>query len=465
MKDKITGVMIATVKSGSGKTTVTCALLEALKERGLKPQAFKCGPDYIDPLFHREVIGISSRNLDSFFATKEQLCEIYEESMRGRGFAVVEGVMGLFDGLGGIREEGSAYDVAGILQLPILLVADAHGMGRSLLPLLSGFLQYDREKRIIGVLLNRISESFYGSIAPILERELQIPVFGFLPKRREFLLESRYLGLKLPKETGFLQKQIQKMAAELERNVLVDKLIEAAENHARISEGRQQTICGIVQGEGTEKVQIGVARDEAFCFYYEENLRLLERYGAELVFFSPLHDAALPEGLDALLIGGGYPELYAEQLEKNSSMRQSVYQAVCDGMPSVAECGGFMYLHHSLEDIDGTEYRMCGVLEGKCVYTGKSVRFGYMELREKEKNFLKQGSSIKGHEFHYYDSEENGQDCLAQKPVTKSSWECILDKGEHFWGFPHLYYLSQPDFVKSFIGKARIFYERKKGIV
>lgn len=461
-KNKIPGIMLAAVKSGSGKTTLTCALLELLKEKGLNPQAFKCGPDYIDPMFHREVIGVPSHNLDCFFASKEQLREIYLDSMDGKGMAVVEGAMGLFDGLGGISEEGSAYQVAAILRLPIVLIVDAHGMGRSILPLLAGFLQYDKEKRIAGVLLNKTSGHFYQAIAPVIETELKLPVLGYLPKKKELALESRHLGLKLPEEMEDLKKQICQAAKLVEESVSIEKVVELAGRAENLPIAEKAVLSKGLETEVNAVVKIGIARDEAFCFYYEDNLKLLEKMGAELVAFSPLHDTRLPEGLDGIVLGGGYPELYAKQLEQNASMREAVRNAIAAGMPSLAECGGFMYLHHALEDEKGNTYAMCKVVPGKCFYTGKLVRFGYIELEEKEAVFLKKETAIKGHEFHYYDSENNGQDCIAKKAITERSWECVHSEKGYFWGFPHLYYPSNPDFAEHFIREARLFQKQKR---
>lgn len=463
-KNKIPGIMLAAVKSGSGKTTLTCALLESLKENGLNPQAFKCGPDYIDPMFHREVIGVPSHNLDSFFLKEEQLREMYSECMEGKGIAVVEGAMGLFDGFGGISEAGSAYYVAGILQLPILLIVDAHGMGCSILPLLAGFLQYDKEKRIAGVILNKTSEHFYKNIAPLIEGELKLPVLGYLPKKKELTLESRHLGLKMPEEIQNLKKQISQAAKLAEESVSIDKVVGIAELAGNISIPEKPVLSKGFETEAAvmvNPVKIGIASDEAFCFYYEENLKLLEKMGAELVPFSPLYDAKLPEELDGILLGGGYPELYAKQLEQNHSMREAVRAAIKAGMPSLAECGGFMYLHNALENEKGDAYAMCGVVLGKCFYTGKPVRFGYIELEEKEATFLKKEAVIKGHEFHYYDSEDNGQDCIARKPITNRNWECVHSVKNQFWGFPHLYYPSNPDFARHFIEEAKLFQKQK----
>lgn len=239
----------------------------------------------------------------------------------------------------------------------------------------------------------------------------------------------------------------------LEENVSVHRIIGLAEQADGVCLPEKQEI------SVSPFARLGVARDEAFCFYYEENLKALKKAGAELVF-SPLHDAALPDGIDGLLLGGGYPELYADKLEENAAMRQSVRNAIENGMPSVAECGGFMYLHETLTDDTGKAYAMCGVISGKCFYTGKLVRFGYISIEEKNPCFLQADTMIKGHEFHYYDSDHNGQDCTARKPVTGRAWDCIHETKSSFWGFPHLYYASNPEFVFNFISAAGEFHDR-----
>ena len=205
---------------------------------------------------------------------------------------------------------------------------------------------------------------------------------------------------------------------------------------------------------------IAVARDEAFCFYYEDNLRMLEQYGAKIVSFSPLHDKALPE-CDGLLLGGGYPELCARQLSENTAMRTVVHRAIAAGMPTVAECGGFLYLHDAILDLEQHRYEMAGVLQGTCQDAGKLVRFGYIELEEKESHFLPAGEKIRGHEFHYYDSTENGESCTAIKPTTGRTYSCVIS-GDTIWaGFPHLYYPSNPAFAKHFVEKAAHYKENR----
>lgn len=450
---KIPRIMIAAQGSGSGKTLLTCTLLQALKNQGLAPSAFKCGPDYIDPMFHQKVIGVSSRNLDTFFSDEEQIRALF--CSQEQEIAVLEGVMGLYDGLGGIQKEGSAYHLASVLKAPIVLVIHAHGMGRSLLALIAGFLQYDTEHLIVGVILNRISKGFYETVKDLIESELHITVFGYFPEQKNLQLESRHLGLKMPEEIRELKEQIVQAADVLEETVDLAKLKQAAEEAPEINPGRLV----FPKLTESEKVKIAVARDEAFCFYYDDNLWMLEQAGAELLPFSPLHDKELPEGVSGLIFGGGYPELFAEQLEENQKMRQAVRTAIEQEIPSIAECGGFMYLHETLIASDEKSYSMCGLVPGSCRNTGKLVRFGYIGLEEKAAHFLG-GREIRGHEFHYYDSEANGTDCIARKPVSGKSWECVHQSDNHWWGYPHLYYHSNPAYVSHFLERAVCYAKR-----
>lgn len=459
----MSGVMIAALKSGSGKTTITCALLEALKKYGRPVSSFKCGPDYIDPMFHEKVLEIPSRNLDTFFSDKEQIQQLYSMGRRRDEISVVEGVMGLFDGLGGIREEGSAYHLAQTLDIPIILVVDAHGMGRTIVPLLAGIIQYDSDKRIAGFILNRTSKIFYQTIAPVIEQELKVPVVGFFPKIENFQLESRHLGLKLPHEIVDLQEQVKRAAELIKKHVNVDKIIEIADQGGQkefweADKDNDRLViseyCTSNQMKLQNVVRIAVAQDEAFCFYYKDNLRMLEEAGAELVYFSPIHDGKLPEGIRGILLGGGYPELVAEQLSRNLSMKQSIMSAIQQGVPSIAECGGFMYLHEFLVDEQGRQWPMVGAIAGNCSYQGKLVRFGYIEVEEFVPCFLS-GNKMKAHEFHYYDSTDNGSACRAVKPVSGKKWDCIHSNSKCWWGFPHLYYPSNPAFVDYFVEQCR----------
>lgn len=448
------GVLIAATKSGSGKTTITCALLQALKERGIRTRAFKCGPDYIDPMFHKQIIGVPSRNLDTFFSGPEQIRELYQMNSKETNdraeISVIEGVMGLYDGLGGIREEGSAYHLAEVLDIPIVLVLDAHGMGRSMIPLLFGFLKYDKSHLIRGVILNRTTPMFLQTIAPLIEQELKLPVLGCFPKTQKLVMPGRHLGLVMPDEIDDIRRQLHEAAVQLEKTVDIDRILAIADEAGNIDDFSRKTA-----GKPCADLRLAVAQDEAFCFYYEDNLRMLRENGVTIVWFSPIHDEVLPQNIDGILLGGGYPELHARALAANEKMRKAIRDSITAGMPSVAECGGFMYLHDTLVDKTGVSFGMAGVLPAECKDTGKLVRFGYVEIEEKEAGWLPAGTRIRGHEFHYYDSSDNGMDCVAQKPVTGRNWPCIHSTPEHWWGYPHLYYPSNPEFVYHFVAQMR----------
>ena len=456
-------ILIAAPKSGSGKTTLTCALLKALQNLGKSPVAFKCGPDFIDPLFHERVLGIHGTNLDSFFSTDDEVRSVFAEnfSRAGADCAVIEGVMGLFDGLAGKSLAASTYDIARITNTPIILTVDAGGMSRSVVALVRGFLEYDKshsdtnENLIKGIFLNKVSEGSFRLLKPLIEDECAeygVKVVGFLPDSPS-VWKSRHLGLFLPTEIADLNEQIEKTAATLSETLdfpLVEKIMRTETSLNKFQPFNFQF--------STFNFPIAVARDEAFCFYYRENLRLLEEAGAKLEYFSPLHDSAVPSGARGILLGGGYPELYASRLQENVSMRESIKSAVKNGISVMAECGGFMYLQEKLTTETGESYEMCGAIEGECFYTGKLVRFGYADFAKADglafggsENGDKNGFSIKGHEFHYFDSTNNGASFTATKPLSSRSWECMIHTPKMLAGFPHLYYRSNPEIVRWFL--------------
>lgn len=465
---KINRFMIAAPKSGSGKTMITCALLQLLKDSGKNVSSYKCGPDYIDPMFHKKVLGVPSKNLDTFFTDEKTTVQLFLDKRADGDFAVLEGVMGLYDGLGGIYEQGSSYHLAKVTQTPIILVVDAKGMGKSVLALIAGFLQYDTQHLIKGVLLNRMSKGYYDIIKPLIEKELSVKVVGYFPEQKDIRLESRHLGLVMPDELADIKEQLDELAGRLKKTIDLDMLLDIAAEAEEITKTTNTEQMQIQNQNNT--VNIAVAMDEAFCFYYEDNLRLLEKCGAKLQYFSPLHDTKLPDNCDALLLGGGYPELYAKELSENLSMRNSIKTAFKTGLPTVAECGGFMYLHtyiHNIceEDADAQNYvfGMTGALDSECHFKGKLVRFGYIELEEKHSNFLPTDEKIRAHEFHYYDSTDNGADCIATKPATGRSYDCVISHDNYWLGFPHLYYPSNPHFAESLVRKAYEYRRNKNG--
>lgn len=437
-------IMIAAPKSGCGKTTITCGILQALKNKGLSPCSFKCGPDYIDPMFHRNVIGISSGNLDTFFTDRYKTRWIFKEEYVG-DIAVIEGVMGLYDGVGGIQRQGSSYDLAATLDCPIVLVVDAKGAGKSVLAEIKGFLDYDENHLIKAVILNRTSVAFANILKPLIEEELNIKCLGAVANNGDVTLSSRHLGLVLPGEIDDLQNQLNDISTLITAGIDIDSFIDIA-RQAKGDFSNDNTPADVAEilDENVNTVRLAVARDEAFCFYYRENLELLKKLGVELIEFSPINDTKLPDNISGLLLGGGYPENYLEKLSKNIAMKQAIKSAIESGIPTLAECGGFMYLMEQIEDSDGNAYDMAGYYNGKAFWQGKLVRFGYVIITSNE-------LEIKGHEFHYFDTDNNGDDCMAKKPTGNRSFSCIHREGMSHMGFTHLYYLSSPAFIKNFV--------------
>ncbi len=437
-------VMFAAMRSGSGKTTVTCGVLAALKKENIRMQAYKCGPDYIDPMFHRTVLGIDTGNLDTFFADADAIGCILARDTKNAELIVMEGVMGYYDGVGGTTTMASSYELSKDTKTPVVLIVDAKGASVTLAATIRGIMEYKKDSRIAGVILNRVSPMFYSRIKHVIETECGILVLGYLPEDASFAVPSRHLGLLQP---GEMQKQrdwVETVAEAARKTIDIDGILEIA---------AQAEMLQIQKATGeTEKCKfpagyrIGVARDAAFSFYYRENLRMLEDMGATLVFFSPLADAHVPE-VDALIFGGGYPELYAKQLYENQSMRVSVRQALEYGMPCHAECGGFLYLGKSLADAEGNVYEMVGFLDGAGFRTERLQRFGYVELAPQEADAFAVNTVLRGHEFHYWDSTDCGDACLAWKPLSKQkTYPCMVKKKGTFAGFPHLYYAGAENF-------------------
>ncbi len=438
-------LLFAAPASGSGKTTLVCGLLRALKNRGQAVRSFKCGPDFIDPLFHETVVGVPSGTLDLFFGAEEQLRGLFCRHAARAEISLIEGVMGYYDGLGAATDRASSYEVAKALDAPVVLVVDGRGQSLSALATLEGFLRFRSDSRIRGVIFNRMSEGVYAALKPQV-KELGIRPLGYVPRAPELMIESRHLGLVTPGEIEDLGQKLDALAALLERTVDMDGLLQLA------AEAPALTAPPATPVPPMPSTRIAVARDEAFCFLYQDNLDLLQDYGAELLFFSPLHDAALPAGAQGLILPGGYPELYAQALSANESMRRSIRAAIQGGLPCLAECGGFLYLHRALEDMAGHAWPMVGVLDAGAYRTPRLGRFGYITLSAKaDTAFLPAGESVRGHEFHYFESESCGDALRAQKPAGSRGWNCCHSRGPLLMGFPHLYYPSNPQFIERFL--------------
>lgn len=467
-------ILLAAPKSGSGKTMITCGILQVLKRQGCRVAACKCGPDYIDPMFHRQVLGIPSGNLDTYFTDEVLTRQLLKKRAENMEITVLEGVMGYYDGLCGQSEIASTYEVARVTKTPVILIVDGKGASVSLAAMIKGIVEYKPDSGVAGIIINRISAGYYQRIKEVIENACGLPVLGYLPELKELKVPSRHLGLMAPEEMKEFAAHLDRLADEMEKTVDIRRIKLLAEA-AEPLEIPALEPCGRLE----RPVRIAVARDRAFSFYYAENLELLEEMGAELVEFSPLHDRELPEGAAGMILGGGYLELYAEMLADNESMRKAVKSACDGGMPCIAECGGFLYLQQELETEEGRRFPMTGVLPGRGFPAGKLCRFGYMQA-ESKRGGLAGGREMvfKGHEFHYWDSTENGKDFRIGKPVIKRDLEPGGDMGmgdnagcgeeraayrvEYresgmvhtptlAAGFPHFYYYSNPDFVRQFL--------------
>lgn len=471
-------ILFAAQKSGSGKTMITCGVLALLQKKGWKTAAFKCGPDYIDPMFHREVLGVPSGNLDTFFTEEETVRYLLGQGSADKDITVIEGVMGYYDGLGGSSVKGSTYETARVTDTPVILVVDARGASVSLAAVIRGMMAYRQDSHIKGVILNRVSAGYYGRLKALIEEECGIPVLGYVPELKKLTIPSRHLGLMQPEELADCKKWVEELAQALEPTIDLEGIFAVAS---------QASPCG---GEApvipklSAKVRIAVARDAAFSFYYQENLSLLEKMGAELVYFSPLAGEELPPEADGLLLGGGYPEHYVKELERSVTGAR-IREACLAGLPCLAECGGFLYLQKELADKEGVSGKMADVLSGKGFPTGKLCRFGYVELTSLTSGVLGDaGQTIKGHEFHHWDCTENGADFLARKPgrdhksetgaeseygtesgidtvCGKNQYTCMIHTDSLAAGFPHLYYYSNPGMVFSFLLNARDYQAKR----
>ena len=444
MQRRVPRLVLAGTNSGCGKTTVTCAVLQSLVRRGLRVGAAKCGPDYIDPMFHSRVIGAKSSNLDPFFFDRDTIRYLLSHNGEGCDVTVIEGVMGYYDGLGLTSTRASTYEAARETESPVVLVVDARGAALSVVAAVQGFLDFAPDNNVQGVILNGCSAMSYGALARELESRLGVRACGYLPRLPECALESRHLGLVTADEVADLREKLRQLAEAAEKTLELDALLEIAHNAPVLD------FTPPVLPEKGAPVRIGVARDRAFCFYYEDSLDLLRQLGAELVSFSPLTDERLPNGIQGLYLGGGYPELYAAQLEENHALRRQIRDAVHTGMPCIAECGGFMYLTQAIAG-----RAMVGALPGDCFDTGKLTRFGYITATAREDNLLcRAGEQVPMHEFHHWDTPQPGDAFGAEKPSGKQ-WRCAYATDTLYAGFPHFHFYAKPVMAQRFLAACR----------
>ena len=434
-------LLLTAMGSGAGKTVTGCAILAALKKRGVRLSAFKCGPDYIDPMFHERALGVPCRNLDLFLQGEDGVR--FTLARAEADFALIEGAMGYYDGLN-YTDEASAYRLARLTGTPAVLAVPPQGSAFTLAAQIRGLLGYRPESGIAALVLTSCPEKRAMVLAPVLERETGLPVLGFLPPMEAARFESRHLGLMTAQEIHGLEARLAALGDAAERYLDLDRLLALGKSPGL------QGCANRLPPEGKAKCRIAVARDEAFCFLYADNLDALRGVGAELVFFSPLHDAALPDA-DGLYLPGGYPELHARALSENKTMRRSIMEAVGRGLPTVAECGGFLYLQQSLEDAEGHSFPQCGALPGHGFKTERLQRFGYLTLRAPLDSLLfRAGETVPAHEFHYWDSTENGAALCAEKADGRA-WRCGFASPSLYAAFPHLHFGGETPLAERFV--------------
>jgi cobyrinic acid a,c-diamide synthase len=439
-------LLIAGTHSGCGKTTVTLAVMAALARRGVRVQPFKCGPDFIDPSLHRLVTGRVSRNLDVRMCGTDFVRRTYARHAPADGCAIVEGVMGLFDG-----ERGSAACLAKTLDLPVLLVVDVRSAAESVAAVVKGFDTLDPDLRVAAVVANRIGSSRHADMVATAIRTLGRPeLIGLLPRREEVTIPSRHLGLHMGEEGPLTGEGLERLACLAEDHLDLDRLLALAAD--------RQPVIASAPAEATlghGPVRIGVGRDAAFCFYYEDNLDLLRVAGAELVFFSPLIDRELPPGLGGLYLGGGYPELHAARLAANTTMRAAIHAFADSGRPVLAECGGFMYLTRSLVDLEGKEHPMVGIYPCRARMQGRLASLGYRQPTLTRDTWLASaGTVLAGHEFHY-SVLEGGPAATAVFRLDDGRAEGYLHRNT-LAGYVHLHWGRTPEVAVRFVQACRL---------
>ncbi len=441
------GVIIAGTNSGCGKTTVTIGLMALLQELGYKVAPFKTGPDYIDTAFHTKVTGTPSYNLDSYLLSNEMIKHLYAKHTSHKDIAVIEGVMGLFDGLGdaGI---GSAAQLSKQLNLPIILVVNCKSLYQSVAAIVKGFVEFDADVNVAGVILNHVhSEDGYQFLKNYIETHVKVKCIGYLPTNKDISIESRHLGLVQANEVDELPSKIQQLTETLKKTIDIPTLLQIAEMAQPHQVDNHLLNTWKLDLNG---LKLGVALDKAFQFYYQDNLELLQENGAELHYFSPITDAHLPQNINALYLGGGYPELFANELSNNKTMLGDIRKFAQEEKPIFAECGGLMYLTHAIIDGDEQMHPMAAIFNCNTIMTKRLQRFGYC-------NVMYDGAKTRAHEFHHSILQPTNEDANYQlkyqidKPDKNREWQCGLRYKNVLAGYAHFLFLSEPTFYHKII--------------
>ncbi|WP_134704057.1 cobyrinate a,c-diamide synthase [Ammoniphilus sp. YIM 78166] len=445
-------IVLAGTGSGAGKTTLTIGLMAALQRKGYQVQGFKCGPDYIDPTYHTAVTGRASRNLDSWMLPHETLKEIFQRGSEGADISIIEGVMGFYDGKEATSNKGSTAEISMLTESPVILVVNCQSMARSVAAVVKGFQCLSEETRIAGVIANKVgSEGHFRIVKAAIEQECGIPVLGYLKREEEVEIPERHLGLVPSIERGELNPLFQRLADLVSATIDLDEVMKIASQAPLL----QAESCLFEQREDEPRVTIAVAKDPAFHFYYPENLELLQAYGAKCVYFSPLAGESVPEEADGLYIGGGFPEEFAAELASNKEVLDSFRTTIQKGVPTLAECGGFMFLTEELVTTSGACYPMVGIIPGKVTMQKRLSALGYREITGVEGNFLLgPDTQAKGHEFHYSTFSTDGEVEFAYetKGLRGTKSEGVL-QDNLVAGYTHFHFASNPQIVKNWIEK------------
>ncbi|AYY74972.1 cobyrinate a,c-diamide synthase [Citrobacter sp. TBCP-5362] len=456
MAAKLHAFILAGTGSGCGKTTVTLGLLSLLKRRGMRVQPCKVGPDYLDTGWHTAVCGSESRNLDSFMLPEPVLNALFCEHMQQADVAVIEGVMGLYDGYGTDPNYCSTAAMAKQLGCPVILLVDGKAVSTSIAATVMGFQHFDPDLNIAGVIVNRVnSETHYQLLKTAIERYCSLPVLGYVPGVEGVALPERHLGLITARESIVNQQPWQDFADTLERTLDIDALLSLSQLTA-LPAGEWPALPDPQAGKG---LTVAIADDEAFNFYYPDNIKLLERTGVTMTRFSPLHDSTLPE-CQMIWLGGGYPELHAAALAANTPMLAQMRAAHQRGVAIYAECGGLMYLGSTLEDASGEIHRMVDVIPGHSKMGKRLTRFGYCEAQAREQTLLAAaGEVLRGHEFHYSDFLPENPAVMACRKVrdgkTLQEWSGGWQVGNTFASYLHVHFAQRPAMLNHWLAAGR----------
>jgi cobyrinic acid a,c-diamide synthase len=424
--------------------------MAALARRGLKVQPYKVGPDYIDPGYHAVASGRASRNLDAWMLPEATVLELFARSSEGADVALIEGVMGLFDGLSGLDEAGSTAQMAKLLRAPVLLVLDVSRTARSAAAMALGYARLDPGVRLAGIILNRVGGPRHQDwTTEAIEGLTGLPVLGALPEMPDLALPERHLGLIPATERQSLDAVLERLVPRIEDQIDLDRLIALAARAEPVPFAPGSLFSS---NAPTRPARIAVAQDEAFSFYYADSMDLLAAAGAELVRFSPIHDASLPSGAQGLYIGGGFPEMFGDQLSANRPMRAEILERARDGMPIYAECGGLMYLTEAIIDFDGNSFPMVGAVPGRAVMERGRLRIGYVEVEPLGENILAgPGTRLRGHEFHCAQWDGAGSASAAYRILNLNGRSEGYQRGNLLATFVHLHLATDPRLAGRFV--------------